>query len=396
MIIDRSIRKKLLLDFERPEISILLGARQVGKTFLLKELFNYAIGKGLKARYYNLEIPAHSILFNKGDIELFDMLTHDVDVVFLDEFHYLKNASKLFKAVFDSDKKVKIFASGSSSIEIHKHLKESLAGRRRIYRINPLSYKEFTQQNLVSPFAVYIRFGGLPGLIHYNNHEDKMEMLQDILQTYIQKDIKSLLREENLPAFNHLLYLLAENQGSITVVSNLAQKIGLTSRTTDHYLSVLEYTYTAFSVYSYSRNFGNELKKSRKIYFYDTGIRNAILHDVSILAQRDDKGTLYETFIFLQLVGQLKANTELKFWRTKAGHEIDFILLKNRKPFMVEVKSGLKALDISAQMRIFLKHYPETLGGVVFNENLKGEVEYSGKKIRFLPYDRVIDLVYQI
>jgi len=105
---------------------------------------------------------------------------------------------------------------------------------------------------------------------------------------------------------------------------------------------------------------------------------------------------LYETFIFLQLVGQLKANTELKFWRTKAGHEIDFILLKNRKPFMVEVKSGLKALDISAQMRIFLKHYPETLGGAVFNENLKGEVEYSGKKIRFLPYDRVIDLVYQI
>lgn len=385
MEIKRSVFNSLIADLPRREVSIILGPRQVGKTFLLRKLEGYVKDKGLRARYYNLEIPHDLLKFNRPDTDLFDMLTTNIDVIFIDEFHYLPNASKLFKAIYDSGIKVKIFASGSSSIEIHRHLKESLAGRRLVTRLMPLSFAEYIQLGSDTPELLlnYLDFGGLPGLINQASDNDRIRLLNEIFETYIQKDIKSLIKEENIRAFNMLIYLLAERQGSVVSVAGLAADIGLTQRTIEHHISLLEQTYVLYPMSSYARNIGNELKKSRKFYFYDTGVRNTILRDFSPVSKRADGGALYESFVAIQMIGRLKPNMELKFWRTKAGHEIDFVVLKDRKPFLIEVKSTLTAPVIPPAMKIFIKHYPETLGALVLSQDFDSDMDYMGKKIMF-------------
>ena len=166
MKIERSVYSQLVSDLNRQEVSIILGPRQVGKTFLLRELEKDARGRGLRTRYYNLELPHDLRAFNKDDYELLHMLTTDLDVVFIDEFHYLPNASKIFKSVYDSGAKTKIVATGSSAVEMHKHLKESLAGRRLAVRLMPLSFTEYVQKGKErrSLLNDYLIFGGLPGL----------------------------------------------------------------------------------------------------------------------------------------------------------------------------------------------------------------------------------------
>lgn len=387
MKITRRCFAELVREIARPEISILLGPRQVGKTFLLRELQKQARKAGLRTRYYNLELPADLRTFNETDAEVFRLLTEKVDVVFIDEFHYLKNASKIFKAIFDSRKKVKIFASGSSSIEIHKHLKESLAGRRLVTRISPLSLAEFGRKRpesaAASRYEEYLTYGGLPGLLHVPDAASKIRLLDELLATYIQKDVKSLIKEENIRAFNNLIYLLAENQGSLVSENSLSREIGLTAVTVNRHLSILENTYVCHPVHSYSRSLGSELKKSKKTYFYDLGIRNALLKDFGSARNRSDRGVLHESFVFLQLVYALKPNMEIKFWRNKLGQEIDFVVLKDRKPFLIEVKTTLSGREIPPAMKTFLAHYPETLGAIVFSENMTGEEKFMGKTVRF-------------
>jgi len=385
MKIKRRIYEQLANDLSRPEISIILGPRQVGKTFLLSELEKEAKSQGLRTRYYNLELPHDLLAFNKDDHDLYQMLTADLDVVFIDEFHYLPNASKLFKAIYDGGTKTKIVATGSSSIEIHKHLKESLAGRRLAVRLMPLSFSEYAQigTDLTSLLSQYLTFGGLPGLIHHKTPEEKIRLLTEILETYIQKDIKSLIKEENIRAFNNLLYLLAEKQGSLISVGGLGNDIGMTARTIERHLSILEQTYVVYPISSFSRNIGNELKKSRKFYFYDLGIRNALLRDFGMPDEREDIGILHESFVAIQLASCLVPNMELKFWRNKTGQEIDFVLLKNRRPFLIEVKTTLREPEIPPAIKLFMKHYPETTGSVVYSTNLDADEKYLGKKVLF-------------
>lgn len=387
MKISRHSFAALVEELRRPEISILMGPRQVGKTFLLRELQKQAHKAGLRTRYYDLEIPQDLMSFNKTDELVFRMLTEKVDVVFVDEFHYLKNASKIFKAVFDSRKKIKIFASGSSTIEMHRHLKESLAGRRLMTRIAPLSFLEFSQKTRKNAadrlYEDYVTYGGLPGLINTPDAPSKIRLLNELLAAYIQKDVKGLIKEENIRAFNNLIYLLAESQGSLISENSLSREIGLTAATVNKHLSILENTYVCHPVHSYSRRLGNELKKSKKVYFYDLGIRNALLKDFGSLRHRSDRGALHESFVFLQLAYALKPNMEIKFWRNKLGQEIDFVVLKDRRPFLIEVKTKLAGREIPSAMETFLAHYPETIGGAIFSENMVGEEKFMGKTIRF-------------
>ncbi|MDR1113619.1 MAG: ATP-binding protein [Candidatus Margulisbacteria bacterium] len=394
--IKRNILPELIKEFELPQVSILLGPRQVGKTFLLKELAKTAEKRRLRYSYYNLELPNDNLKFNQDEASIYKMLTANVDALFIDEFHYYPNISKLFKAIYDSNKKIKIFASGSSSIEIHKHLKESLAGRRLVTRINPLSVGEYAQKNKTKNPARalndYLIFGGLPGLVHTNSKENKIRLLNELLETYIQKDIKSLLKEENIRAFNNLLYLLAERQGSLISVHSLANEIGLTSRTVEKYLMLLENTYTCFSLGSYSQNIGNELKKSRKFFLYDFGIRNTILKDFSAGRSRKDFGAVNESFVFLNLFWQLRPNMELRFWRDKSGNEVDFVLLVNRRSTPIEVKSTWPDANIPQGLKAFLKRYPDTARAFVLSTNFTGTTTYRDTEIIFAKITDCLDL----
>ena len=391
MKVNRFIWNELWNDLKRPEITILLGARQVGKTFLLKEMERALQKSGKRAAYYNLEIPGDLLKFTGSEQEIFHLLTRTADVVLLDEFHYLKNASHLFKAVFDSGVKVKIVASGSSSLEIHKHLKESLAGRRHLIKVFPLSLQEYKDNGL--PLDSVLTEGTLPGLLSRETAPERQSYLRDLLETYILKDIKGLIKEENVKAFNHLLYLLAEFQGSVVPVANLAREVGLTARTIEKYLTVLEQTYVCYSLPSFSTRLANELRKSRKYYLYDLGIRNAILKNFeSDPDKRQDKGVLYESVVFLELLRTVSPTTSLHFWRTKQKMEVDFVKVVNRQPIPIEVKSGLKTPAIPEGMKAFLDRYPQAALGVVVSDRAMGDIVYNKTTVKFIRWQDVAQI----
>ena len=210
-MITRQILKKLQEELTQPEILILLGPRQVGKTTLLKALQDHARARHHPTAFFDLEQPQILADFNLSNTEIIHKITAAGQIIFIDEFQYVANISKILKAIFDSKRKIKVVCSGSSSIEIHKHIQESLAGRRFLYHIFPLTYAEIKASLKNFTFEDYLTFGGLPGLTHTESAERKQQMLNELLGSYILKDIKSLLKEENIRAFNHLLYLLAEN-----------------------------------------------------------------------------------------------------------------------------------------------------------------------------------------
>lgn len=386
-MVNRFILKELEREMAEPEVLILLGPRQVGKTTLLKQLQADAGRRGVRTAFYDLEQPQVLAEFNRPDPEIIEKIRGSGEAVFIDEFQYIRNASKILKAVFDSGSRVKLICSGSSSIEIHKHLKESLAGRRMLLRVYPLRYSELKAHDRSYPLETYLRYGGMPALTRVVSDERKQKLLSELLSAYVLKDVKSLLKEENVRAFNHLLYLLAQNQGSPISVHSLANEVGLSSKTLVRYLDILEETFTNYRVMSFSNNLANELKKSCKSYLYDLGIRNALLKDFSPPAQRPDKGAILESFVFLRLRDALGPNREVKFWRTKQGEEVDFVFLRDRKPTPIEVKSDIRPGTIPKGLRKFVSLYPQVRLAFILNEKVTQTLSVGNCEVRFQTFE---------
>jgi uncharacterized protein len=386
-MIKRSIFNRLCEELHRPEINILLGPRQVGKTTLLHALQAHAEQQGIATVLYDLEQPDVLAAFNQPDQAIIEKLATGPRLVFMDEFHYLHNASKIFKAIFDRQQGIKLVCSGSSALAMHQHLKESLAGRRLLFHIYPLQLHEMRAARPQAAWTRYAQYGGMPALTHTEDDTRQQELLAELLSAYILKDIKALVREENIRTFNHLLYLLAERQGSTMAVHSLAREVGLSSKTVNRYLDILEGTFVNFRIWSYSQNLGNELKKSCKTYLYDVGIRNALLKDFAPLTARRDKGVLLESCVFLRLRSALAPNQDITFWRTKDADEVDFVLLTNRQPLPIEVKSQHPAGSIPKGLRRFVRRYPATRHALVVNDAWEGTVQQDHCTVRFLTFE---------
>ena len=313
MELERIIYQDIANDQNRKEIGVIIGPRQVGKTTILKKLAASYQNKKTQFRYFNLELPSDANFFARDFQEILEDLSKTKQTVLIDEFHYLPNATKLFKAIFDGFKNLKIYASGSSAIELHKHLKESLAGRRRLYRLYPLSFSEWlpskpikytlpksmkskmsaeAHKALRKAFKEYVIFGGMPGLIHERNVEDKKRLLVDLVATYIQKDIKALLREEDILSFNRLITILAGQEGGLLSENGISKDLNYSLRQVRKDVSILNQMFLLDVLKPYFTNRGRELKQTNKIYYFDSGIRNAILNYFRELENRPDKGVL--------------------------------------------------------------------------------------------------------
>jgi len=362
--VNRSVFEDLRRELAEPEVLVLVGPRQVGKTTLLGRLEAEARTRGLRTRFFDLEQPADLARLTGSAGEVLETLADDTDVVLVDEFYYLEDAGRLFKAIYDRSartaRRVKVVISGSSSIEVHTHLKESLAGRRVTYRIFPLTWAEYAAWDAPErpSFADYLRYGGLPGLAAVRDAERKERLLQEYVSTYLFKDIKGLVREENVRAFNHLLHLLAQSQGQLVETSSLAREIGVSVPTVSGYLDVMDKTYVNHVLTSYHSNLANELKKSKKTYLYDLGIRNSILKDFRPASDREDRGAIFESYVLLELLPRLAPSMDLRFWRTKKKEEVDFVLIHDRQPTPIEVKSRLDRPAPPAGVLAFCRRYP--------------------------------------
>ncbi len=402
MEIKRLIYNDLQREMAEPQILVLVGPRQVGKTTLLRRLEADARQAGKRVRFLDLEQPADLATLRGSTADIAEALTNGVDVIFIDEFYYLEDAGKVFKAIYDRGRAralaVKIVLSGSSSVEVHGHLQESLAGRTITYRIFPLSWDEYRgwESERRPSMEDFLRFGGLPGLAHTTDTNRKQRLLQEYVATYIFKDVKGLIREENVRAFNQLLLVLAQNQGQLVESSSLARELGVSPAAVSAYLEVLHQTYVNFSLPSYHTNLANELKKSRKTYLYDLGIRNSLLKDFRPAHERDDKGAIMESQVFLALRPHLAPNMELRFWRTKKREEVDFVLVKDRRPFPIEVKAAPTSGTLSPGIAAFLRRYSDVTATFTVSAERLPSRRDGALTHHFLAFEdasRIVDLV---
>ncbi|MBF0595347.1 MAG: ATP-binding protein [Candidatus Omnitrophica bacterium] len=412
----RNISQKIEKDFGRKETRVVVGPRQVGKTTILRGIAKHCEAQKIPHVYFNLEVPGHAEHFARPMKAVLEDLTAKGQVVFIDEFHYLPNATKLFKAIFDEYPQVRVYASGSSAIEMHKHLKESLAGRRLLYRVFPLSFEEWlpsrsrvtlpdslktavsgrTHQALRGLLNDFVIFGGMPGLIHEKTADDRKRLLLDLVETYMQKDIKALLREEDILSFNRLLSLLAAQEGGILSEMGLSQTLNYSLRQVRKDIAILQQMFLLTVLKPFFNNRGRELKQTNKTYYFDTGIRNAVLRDFRALDDRDDKGELLEAFVLTEIQKNLGVGQDIYYWRTRRKEEVDFILLQDRKPIPIEVKSRLTDTTVPAGLKAFFQQYSTCRLAVVLNNDIFRQIDFNGRKVVFAPhyYARLMPMLF--
>ncbi|MCF7793844.1 MAG: ATP-binding protein [Candidatus Cloacimonetes bacterium] len=366
-LIETEIKKQLA----KPEAIFILGARQVGKTSLMKHLMSELTPEEIL--YMDLENPENLTLINAGINEFLNFLQYknskheNKKYIFIDEIQYAADFSSLIKYMVDhySDK-YKFILSGSSSLQIRKQFQESLVGRKIIFELYPLNFTEFCRfkeedhiadiligidsfklatdplrfarnkvQNIWQEFLI---FGGFPKAVLQNEKKDKIRVLQDIVNSYIFKDIRHIFNLEKVDQFNHLIKLLAVFTGKQLNFSQLATESRLHKQSLEHYINALESGYIIKLIKPFHRNLSSELRKTPKCYFIDNGLRNCLINNFTDTEFRTDRGEILENYIFSQLIKRTDINTKLNYWRTKNKQEIDFIWQKENQLFALESK----------------------------------------------------------
>jgi len=337
---------------------LLFGARQVGKTTLIEQLLN------------NSEDSVLHISGDEPDIrERFKSITStqiknyvgDHKVLFIDEAQRIQNIGLTLKLITDKLKNIQVIATGSSTFEMANQMNEPLTGRKFEFTLFPLSFKELVNHHgLIEEkrqLEQRLIYGAYPEVV--TSIDDKEELLSLISDSYLYKDILMLDTIKRPKLLHNILKALALQIGSEVSFNEVAQLVRADKGTVEKYIHLLEQTFVIFTLPSYSRNVRNELKKSKKIYFYDCGIRNAIIGNFSPIQNRTDIGALRENYLIAERIKQKKyANkkTEFYFWRTTQQQEIDLIEVEGENITAIEFKWNKKAkVKIS---KTFTNAYP--------------------------------------
>lgn len=323
------------------EIIILFGARQVGKSTLLELLAKQHKGMLI----LNCESPVVSDVLQSKDMSRIMAVFGDYNIVALDEAQAIPEIGRILKLLFD-DRKItqKIIATGSSSFELANKIGEPLTGRNVKFRLFPLSVNEIRNEKgwltVLDSLNDLLIYGSYPGIIDLNI-ADRKRKLVEMSGDYLFKDIYKFEQLRNPELLRKLLKALALQVGNLVSVPELAGLTGVSALTVERYLDLLEKTFVIFKLGSYSKNLRNELKKSRKYYFYDNGIRNAVLNNFVPIAERTDTGALWENFCvseYLKLTEYKEYLSNLYFWRTYDGAEIDLVEERDGKLYAFEFK----------------------------------------------------------
>ena len=347
-----------------PEVLVLHGSRQVGKTTLMKIAMEYLRNKeNNQVFYFDLEKSEYLELCNKGIEAIVSYIkarqnsrqlennTKSKIYIFIDEIQYLDDPASLIKLFYDHHKDdFKLIVSGSSSFAVKSKFKNSLVGRIIDLEIFGLSFHEFLdfknlnydlssdseliKKELKNLYEEYVVYGFYPQVVLTDNIELKELYLRNIIEKYIYKDIKDLANIKDLKKFNNLLVFLASQVGQLINTQELSNTLKLARQTIEEYLFILENTYIIKTVYPFHKNIRGELTKMPKIYFEDTGILN-MLKNSKINSQID--GVLFENASFNYLSRYFRVQN-IHFWRTAAKQEIDFIINDNNKIIPIEVK----------------------------------------------------------
>ncbi len=310
---------------------ILFGPRQCGKTTLLRDIATRARGPVL---WLNGDEPDVRQQLPQATSTRLRALIGEHRTVIIDEAQRIENIGLCLKLIVDNIPGVQVIASGSSSFELGNRINEPLTGRKFEYFLFPLSFGEMvTHSGLLEERRLLnhrLIFGSYPEVITSPGREQPL--LQALADSYLYKDILTWERIQKPDLIEKLVQALAYQVGTEVSYHELAQEVGLNNETIERYIFLLERSFIVFRVGSFSRNLRNELKRSRKIYFYDTGIRNAVIKNFAPVELRNDVGALWENYLVaerMKLLSYRGIAANRYFWRTHAQQEIDYLEERN-------------------------------------------------------------------
>ena len=328
----------------RKEVIILYGARQVGKTTLLHQLFD----RNTEAVIFNCELPVVSDVLQSKEIARIKALFENKKIIALDEAQTIVNIGSVLKLIYDELPQYKIIATGSSSFDLANKIVEPLTGRNVKFRLFPLSITELKEKNgwlwVLNYLNSLLVYGSYPGIIDFDD-ADKKTKLSELTADYLFRDILVYERVKNPLIIRKLLKAIALQLGSQVSTNELSNLLGISRQLVEKYIDLLEKSFVIFSLPSYSTNLRNEIKKSKKYYFYDLGIRNALIGDFTPVENRSDKGALWENFCIserLKILAINKPNASIYFWRTYDGAEIDLVEENDKNLEVFEFKWKIK------------------------------------------------------
>lgn len=382
----RSIYIELQKHLSSKRHTILVGPRQTGKTTLLKQLRDYCKEQGWPTVYLDLEHKDIRSELDKdpGNIFLYAPMTQERVYIFIDEIQKLTDPSNFLKQIYDDWKdsqRVKIVATGSSAFYMDAKFNDSLAGRKRVFRLYTCDFEEClllggkedlleevrrlrsmpNAKSSILPllqreFLEHIRFGGYPDVVTETSEEEKIEILKDLRDSFIKKDIEDAgIKDED--AFYRLMQVLASQTGGLTNSSDLSKMLRMKNETVVKYMDVMEKSFHIVRVKPFFRNLEKELVKMPMTYFLDSGMRNVLLNNFQPFILSPDKGKTWENQAFRILVDRYGVD-EVRFWRTTDKKEVDFVLPMQSPPLAYEVKQNEHAADAN-KYKTFRETYPE-------------------------------------
>lgn len=408
-MIQRTLFEELKAHLPKKEISFIVGPRQAGKTTLMLILKEYLEKRNDKTVFFNLDIETDKEYFS-SQLDLINKIKLELGekkgFVFIDEVQRKENAGIFLKGIYDMNLPYKFIVSGSGSVELKEKIHESLVGRKRMFELSTLSFEEFVNfktsykymNKLLEYFAVekknanqlldeYLNFGGYPRVVLEELLEEKRKIINDIYQSYLEKDISYLLKVRKTEDFSNLVKVLAGQIGGLLNVSEASRTLAISQKTIKDYLWYLQKTFILHRVSPYFKNIRKEITKTPIFYFYDLGLRNFAVGLFGNIRNLQDTGLLFENFVFNILKEKFQeTSTKIHYWRTKDGAEVDFILDLGKTHIPVEVKyKTLKEPLMTRSFRNFLERYSPQ-NAFIINLNFDYVLTINKTKVQFLPY----------
>lgn len=366
--INRTLEQDIKANLNKNKVLIVYGARRTGKTTLLKRLFSNKETLFLSCEQLRIrETLAPDSLALKKIIGGFK-------TVILDEAQYLENPGLVLKVMIDNFPLLNIIASGSSSFELASKLNEPLTGRHYKFCLFPLSLEEIRKHFPATDWKFYLEqsftYGSYPEIFQIDSDEEKTRYLATLAENYLYKDILTFNLIKNNQKIHELLLALALQIGSEVSYHELAATLSIDKKTVENYLDLLEKMFVIFRLYGFSRNLRSEINRKVKVYFYDLGVRNAIINSFNPLKLRNDAGGIFENYVISELIkkeANLPQKANFYFWRTYDQKELDLIAEKSGEIVAYEIKlKPPKRTSFSA----FQSQYPQSKLEIVTMEDV--------------------------
>lgn len=370
----RDISNQIQQLFFSGKVLVLVGARQVGKTTLSEDVIESFEGTGKKVARFNGDDPDENSQLTNRNLDHLITLVDDADIIFIDEGQKITTIGQTLKLLVDHYKSDKqILVTGSSSFHLLNLTTEALTGRKRVFNLFSLSYREIHENDrlsLTKQLQNHLIYGTYPEVINASSNKEKQDALTELASSTLYRDILEFQLAKSSTILHNLLKALALQIGSEVSYSELSNLLGIDRITVEKYVDLLEKSYVIFRLPPYFNNKRKEISKSKKIYFYDIGIRNAIIRNFNDLETRNDVGALWENAMIVERMKQNHYTHQLPntyFWRTYNQSEVDYLEEASGRLNAYEFKWSTKK-----QPRVprgFATDYPDATFTAVTPEN---------------------------